>query len=150
MKIEQRMNDIDVRAQAVGEQVEGLAPLLQMLQQNLEIANNELFHHLLQGINVRSPIPECQNSLLIMARRQRSQEQVDIGIASALHLDKMLQEILGAVASGYAEAATIHNQSLQIMNQQATSEVQAMAETMAAVIAATNSLHNQIVRATYI
>ncbi|KAI1366945.1 hypothetical protein F5Y08DRAFT_300099 [Xylaria arbuscula] len=125
LKIEQRMNDIDLRAQAVGEQVEGLSPLLLKLQQDLAGANNELSHHLLQGI-------------------KRSQEQVNTGIASALHLDRVLQEILDAVISRYTEAADVHNQSLQLMNQQAMSEVQVMAGTMAAAVAATVELHNQI------
>ncbi len=58
-KIEQRMNDIDLRTQAVGEKVEILSPLLGKLQHDLENADNMISHRLLQGIKVRISIVVC-------------------------------------------------------------------------------------------
>ncbi|TGJ88195.1 hypothetical protein E0Z10_g609 [Xylaria hypoxylon] len=124
-KVEQRMNDIDMRAQAVGEKVESLSPLLEKLQRDLENADNMLSHRLFQGI-------------------KKSQEQVNSGIESAVHLERMLQLILRSVMDGHAEAAAIHDQSLQHMNQRATSEIEIIGGAMAAAVSATIALQNQI------
>ncbi|KAI1356121.1 hypothetical protein F5Y01DRAFT_268572 [Xylaria sp. FL0043] len=125
VKIEQRMNDFELRAQAAGQKVEELSPLLGKLAHDLENADSILSHHLLQGI-------------------KESQDQVNAGIASAEHLHRMLQVILKSVMDGHAEAAATHNQSLQLMNQQATSEISIMVDTMTAAVAATMALQNQI------
>ncbi|KAK5626117.1 hypothetical protein RRF57_001832 [Xylaria bambusicola] len=125
IKIEQRMNDIDMRAQAVGERFESLSPLLLKLQQDLENANLQLSHHLLQGI-------------------KKSQEQVNSGITSAVNLDRLLQQLSKGVAARDAETAALHSQSLQLMNQQAASEIQAMTDIMAAAVGTTMALQSQI------
>ncbi|KAI0907749.1 hypothetical protein F4823DRAFT_641072 [Ustulina deusta] len=124
-KIEQRMNDIDLRTQAVGEKVENLSPLLGKLQHDLENADNMISHRLLQGI-------------------KKSQDRVDSGITSAVRLERMLQVILRGVAEGHTEVTAVYNQSLQLMNQRATSEIEIMADTVAAAVAATLALQNQI------
>ncbi len=59
----------------------------------------------------------------------------------------MLQVILRGVAEGHTEVTAVYNQSLQLMNQRATSEIEIMADTVAAAVAATLALQNQIVRA---
>ncbi|KAI0433739.1 hypothetical protein F5Y09DRAFT_298057 [Xylaria sp. FL1042] len=124
-KIEQRMNNFELRAQVVGEKFEGLSPLLRKLQRDLENADSIISHHLLQGI-------------------KKSQDQIDAGIESSGHLHRMLQVILQSVMDSHAEAAAIHNQSLQVMNQQAISEISIMVDTMTAAVAATVALQNQI------
>ncbi|KAI0973287.1 hypothetical protein F4678DRAFT_426348 [Xylaria arbuscula] len=125
VKIEQRMNDLELRAQAVGEKFEGLSPLLGKLQHNLENADDMLSHHILQGI-------------------RKSQDQVNHGIANAEHLQRMLQVMLKSVMEGHAEAAAVHDQSLQLINQQATSEIRLIVDTVTAAVAATVALQNQI------
>ncbi|KAI0541986.1 hypothetical protein GGR58DRAFT_454703 [Xylaria digitata] len=125
MKIDQRMNDIDLRAQVVEEKVESLSPLLEKLQRDLENADNILSHHIFQGI-------------------QKSQEQINSGIEIAGHLERMLQLILKGAMDGHAEAAVIHDRSLQHMGQRVLSEIEIMAGAMAAAMASTMALQNQI------
>lgn len=57
----------------------------------------------------------------------------------------MLQVLLKGVMDGHAETADIHEQSLQLMSQRAASEVDIMVGTVAAAVAATMALQNQIV-----
>jgi hypothetical protein len=58
----------------------------------------------------------------------------------------MLRVLLKGVMDGHAEAANAHEQSLQVMKQRATSDVEIMVGTMAAALTATAALQNQIVR----
>ncbi|KAI1304007.1 hypothetical protein F5Y03DRAFT_407041 [Xylaria venustula] len=125
VKIEQRMNEFELRAQAVGEKFEGLSPLIGKLQHDLENADDMLSHHLLQGI-------------------KSSQDQVNNGITNAEHLQRMLQVMLKSVMEGHAEVAAVHDQSLQVMSQQATSEISLIVDSVTAVMAATVALQNQI------
>ncbi|GAW14240.1 hypothetical protein ANO14919_036390 [Xylariales sp. No.14919] len=125
MKVEQGINDIDLHAEVVGERIDSLSPVLEKLQHDLQNANNMLSHDLFRGI-------------------KKSQEQVNSGIESAVHLERMLQVILRGVMDGHAESAAIHDQSLQQMNQRATSEMEIMVGTMGAALAATVALQDQI------
>ncbi|KAI1129393.1 hypothetical protein F5Y10DRAFT_291136 [Nemania abortiva] len=124
-KIEQRMNDLDLRTQATGEKVDDLSPLLEKLRRDLEDADIILSHHLLQGI-------------------KKSQDQVNSGLESAAHLERMLQVILKGAMDSHAQAAAVHDQSLQLMNQRTTSEMEIMVGTFEAAVAATVALQNQI------
>lgn len=60
----------------------------------------------------------------------------------------MLQVILRDVLDGHAEAAAMHDQSLQLMSRRASSEMDVMVGSMAAAVAATAALQNEIVRTT--
>ncbi|KAI0112407.1 hypothetical protein GGR51DRAFT_506922 [Nemania sp. FL0031] len=124
-KIEERMDDLDLRAQAAGAKVDSLSTLLGNLHRNLEDADNIVSSHLLQGI-------------------KKSQDQVNSGLESAVNLEKMLQIILKAAVDSHAQAAVVHGQSLELMNQQTTSEIEVMVGTFAAAVAATVALQNQI------
>ncbi|KAI3321179.1 hypothetical protein HD806DRAFT_198165 [Xylariaceae sp. AK1471] len=124
-KIEKRMNDLDLRTQAAGDKIDDLSPLIGKLQHDLENADSMLSNHLLQGL-------------------KKSQGYVDSGIESVVHLERMLQVLLKGVMDGHAEAADAHEQSLQLMSQRVTSEVEIMVGTAAAAMAATVALHNQI------
>ncbi|GAP92917.2 putative nuclear membrane fusion protein kar5 [Rosellinia necatrix] len=123
-KMEQRMNDLDSRAQMVGDKFEGLFPLLGRLQEELESADSTLFHHL-QAI-------------------KQSNYQVHSGLEKAMYLDKMLQIMLKGATDNHAEVADAHDQSLQLMSQRVASEMEIIASTMAAAVAATEALQYQI------
>ncbi|KAI1758415.1 hypothetical protein F4782DRAFT_478061 [Xylaria castorea] len=125
VKIEQRMSTLNLHTQAVEEKIESLSPLLGKLQHDLEYADQMLSHHLLQGI-------------------KKSHHQVNSGLKSAEHLERMLQVILQGVLDGHAEAAAMHGQSLQLMSRRASSEVDVMVSSMAAAMAATAALQNEI------
>ncbi|KAI0450963.1 hypothetical protein F5B21DRAFT_488987 [Xylaria acuta] len=125
VKIEHRMNNLNLRTQAVEEKIESLSPLLGKLQHDLEYADKMISHHLLQGI-------------------KKSHHQVDSGLKSAEHLERMLQVILQGVLDGHAEAAAIHGQSLQLMSRQASSEIDIIVSSMAAAVVATATLQNEI------
>jgi hypothetical protein len=58
----------------------------------------------------------------------------------------MLQVILRGTVDGHAQAAALHDQSLQLMSQRVTSEMDMMVGTFAAAFAATVALQNHIVR----
>lgn len=58
----------------------------------------------------------------------------------------MLQVILRGAVDGHAQAAALHDQSLQLMSQRTTSEMEIIVDSFAAAVAATVTLHNQIVR----
>jgi hypothetical protein len=51
-KIEKRMNDLDLRAEAAEYKINSLSPLLEKLERGLEYADNMLANHLLRGIKV--------------------------------------------------------------------------------------------------
>ncbi|KAI0439666.1 hypothetical protein F4803DRAFT_530115 [Xylaria telfairii] len=123
--MDQRMNNLSLRTQAVEEKIESLSPLLGKLQRDLEHADKMLSHHLLQGI-------------------KKSHDQVHSGLKSAEHLERMLQLILQGVLDGHAEAAAMHDQSLQLMSRRASSEMDLMVGSMAAAVAATAALQNEI------
>ncbi|KAI0469068.1 hypothetical protein F4859DRAFT_488453 [Xylaria cf. heliscus] len=125
VKAEERMNDINLRAHEVEEKIESLSPLLAKLQRDLEYADNMLSRHLLRGI-------------------KESHGQINSGLKSAVHLDKMLQVILQSVMDGHAEAAAMHDQSLQLMSQRASSEIDVVVGTMAAALAAAAALQNEM------
>ncbi|KAI0876722.1 hypothetical protein GGS24DRAFT_450083 [Hypoxylon argillaceum] len=125
VKIERQMNDIDLRTQAVGEKVDSLSPLLEKLRHDLGDVDNILSHHILQLL-------------------KKSQDQVDSGLESATHLERMLQVILRGAVDGHAQAAALHDQSLQLMSQRTTSEMEIIVDSFAAAVAATVTLHNQI------
>ncbi|KAI1196401.1 hypothetical protein F5X97DRAFT_305440 [Nemania serpens] len=124
-RTEQRMNDIDLRAREVEHQIDSLSPLLGKLEHDLQNAGNIVSHQLLRGI-------------------MRSQDQVDSGLANAEHLERMLAVMLKGVMDGYAEAAVVHDQSLQLMSQRTTSEADIMVTVMAAAIAATTTLRDEL------
>ncbi|KAH8161112.1 hypothetical protein CIB48_g7138 [Xylaria polymorpha] len=125
VEIDQRMNNLNLRTQEVEEKIESLSPLLGKLQHDLEHADMMLSHHLLQGI-------------------KKSHDQVNSGLQSAAHLERMLQVILRDVLDGHAEAAAMHDQSLQLMSRRASSEMDVMVGSMAAAVAATAALQNEI------
>ncbi|KAI8955396.1 hypothetical protein F4801DRAFT_529162 [Xylaria longipes] len=125
VKIEQRMNNLNLRTRAVEEKIESLSPLLGKLQHDLECADEMLSHHLLQGI-------------------KKSHDQVNSGLRSAESLERMLQVLLQGVLDGHAEAAAMHDQSLQLMSRRASSEMDIMIGSMAAAVAATTALQNEI------
>jgi hypothetical protein len=57
----------------------------------------------------------------------------------------MLQALLKGVVDSHAESAAIHEQSLKVMNQRATSEIEVMVAAMAAAVTATTALQSNIV-----
>ncbi|KAI1111682.1 hypothetical protein F5Y14DRAFT_303933 [Nemania sp. NC0429] len=124
-RIEQRMNDIDLRAREVEQKIDGLSPLLGKLERDLQNTGNIVSHQLLHGI-------------------MRSQNQIDSALVNAEHLERMLAVILKGVMDGYAEVATVHDQSLQLMNQRASSETDIVITAMAAAVAATTTLRDEI------
>ncbi|KAJ8129584.1 hypothetical protein O1611_g4048 [Lasiodiplodia mahajangana] len=124
-KIEERMNDLDLRTQAAGEKVDSLSPLLEKLQRDLGDAHNILSHQLLRRI-------------------KESQDQVNSGLESAAQLEKTLQIILKGAVDSHAEAVAVHDQSLELMNQRTTSEMEIMVGAFSAAVAATVALRNQI------
>ncbi|KAI8623030.1 hypothetical protein F5Y19DRAFT_468834 [Xylariaceae sp. FL1651] len=122
---ERRMHDLDLLAQIAGDKIDSLSPLLDKLQHGLEDADNMLSDRLLRVI-------------------KNSQEFVDSGLEGAATLERMLQVMLKDVIDGHAEAAAVHGQSLQVMRQGATSEMEIMVTAMTAAVAATTALHEQL------
>ncbi|KAJ2989035.1 hypothetical protein NUW58_g3673 [Xylaria curta] len=125
IKIDQRMNDLDSRAQAAEERVETLSPLLRKLQHDLENVDSMISDNLHQGMKA-------------------FQDQFDSGLESAIHLERILRVILKDAMDGHAEAAAAHDQSLQLMSQRTTSEMGIVIDTMASAVAAVVILQNQI------
>ncbi|KAI0204535.1 hypothetical protein F4808DRAFT_345920 [Astrocystis sublimbata] len=123
--IEQRMKDINIRTQAVEAEIESLSPLLGKLQKDLEQADEMISHHLVQGI-------------------KRSQDQVNSGMKSVADLERMLHVLLKGVLDGHAEAAAMHDQSLQTMSRRASSEMDTMVGSLVAAVAATAALQDEI------
>lgn len=76
---------------------------------------------------------------------QRSQNEVDSALVNAEHLERMLAVILKGVMDGYAEAAVVHDQSIQLMSQRTASEADIMVTAMAAAIAVTTTLRDELV-----
>lgn len=124
-RTEQRMYDIDLRASEVEHKIDSLSPLLNKLEHDLQNAGNIVSHQLLQGI-------------------MRSQAQVDSGLVNAGHLERMLAAILKGAMDGYAEAAAAHDQSLQLMSQRTSSEADIMVTAMAAAIAVSTTLRDEL------
>ncbi|KAI1157777.1 hypothetical protein F5B18DRAFT_140266 [Nemania serpens] len=124
-RTQQRMNDIDLQARAVEQKIDRLSPLLGKLQHDLQNADNIVSHQLLQGI-------------------MRSQNEVDSALVNAEHLERMLAVILKGVMDGYAEAAVVHDQSIQLMSQRTASEADIMVTAMAAAIAVTTTLRDEL------
>ncbi|KAI1434729.1 hypothetical protein GGR50DRAFT_660562 [Xylaria sp. CBS 124048] len=122
--MEQRMNDFDLRAQLASDRIDNLSPLIGKLQQDLE-NTGMLSNGLFQGI-------------------KDSQVHVDSGLENVLRLQELLQRALQAVTENQAETVAVHEQSLQVMNQQAATGVQLIAETIGAAMTASMALQQQI------
>ncbi|KAI0405113.1 hypothetical protein F4802DRAFT_564412 [Xylaria palmicola] len=123
---EHQMENLDNYAKAMGEKVEALLPLLKRLHQDLEHANDITYHHLLQGL-------------------EQSQDQMNSTLGIAAHLERMMQVIFKDFMDGHAEAAAVHDKSMQLLSQRATSEMDIVASAMAATaLAATAALENHI------
>lgn len=67
------------------------------------------------------------------------------GIESAVNLQRLLEVMMRDVLNGHAEAASAHEQSLQVMSQRTESEMGAVMGMVAVAVASTTTLQNQIV-----
>jgi len=56
-KLEERINNLDVRAQAVGDKIDNLSPLLEKLHKGLGTADDMLSDHLIRSIRVSRCFP---------------------------------------------------------------------------------------------
>ncbi|KAH9907187.1 hypothetical protein F4778DRAFT_526207 [Xylariomycetidae sp. FL2044] len=124
-RFDERMQDLDLRADATGERIDRLSPQLDALQNGM--ANMEGF---LTG--------------RLSHAMKTSASSVDDSIKSAANLQKMLEIMLKGAVDSHAEAAAVHEQSLQVMNHQAESEIGSMMAVVAAAMTSTTSLLNQL------
>ncbi|KAI1816531.1 hypothetical protein GGS20DRAFT_213610 [Poronia punctata] len=124
-EMERRMRDIDLRAKDVGDRIGNLSPLLEKLEHGLEAADAMLSDQLVQTIRL-------------------SHSHLDAGLESAVHLERMLELLLKGVTDSHADMANAHEQSLQLVTEQAKSEAEVVVSTMAAAVAATVALQDQI------
>ncbi|CAJ2505550.1 Uu.00g129440.m01.CDS01 [Anthostomella pinea] len=124
-KFDRRMNDLDFRAQATGDKIDSLFPHLDRLQEGLLSAENVLSRQLMTALKT-------------------STDSVNAGIDNAANLQKMLELTLRGIVDSHAEAASVHEHSLQTMNQQAESGLETMMKAMGAALATSITLHNQI------
>ncbi|KAI1326581.1 hypothetical protein F5Y16DRAFT_374674 [Xylariaceae sp. FL0255] len=124
-RIESRMHAFDLRAMETEEKLGSLSPQVEKLQQTLTAANAALSGGVIRDI-------------------EKSQHLVESSIDATTHLERMLQVLLQGVLSSHAEAAAIHEQSLQAMNKQVATEMEVMASTVVAAVAVTTALQDQI------
>ncbi|KAI2633316.1 hypothetical protein GGS21DRAFT_491037 [Xylaria nigripes] len=119
-EIEQRMNSVSQRAQVASDKIDGLSPLLDKLQHNIETAVVTVTNRLFRGIT-------------------DSQTRVDSGLKNALQLDTLLQLMVKNMTESHAEMAVVQEQSLQAVSQRASSEVDFVLGAMAAVVDTTTT-----------
>ncbi|KAI0394217.1 hypothetical protein F5Y17DRAFT_428716 [Xylariaceae sp. FL0594] len=124
-RLEERMNNIDVRTKAVADELDNLSLLLAKLHQGMDTADAMISDHLVRSI-------------------RDSQGHLDSGLQSAVHLERMLELLIRGVTDSHAEMANAQEQSLHLVTQKAKSEVVGVVNTMAAAVAASVALQNQV------
>ncbi|KAI1769397.1 hypothetical protein GGR53DRAFT_461557 [Hypoxylon sp. FL1150] len=122
---EQRMDNLDLRAQQTGSKLDDLAPKVDQLNEGLKSMEDFFLSRLAQTM-------------------KETTDAVNSGAENAVNLQKMLEITFASVVESQAGMASAYEQSLQLVNERANSAVDTA---MGAVVAVTQSaahLQNQV------
>ncbi|KAI1338767.1 hypothetical protein F5Y15DRAFT_424288 [Xylariaceae sp. FL0016] len=124
-KFDEKIHDFDSKAQATSEKIESLFPQLDQLDRGIQNAAQMLSTDLIHAL-------------------RDSAHSVNTGIENAGNLQKMLEIMLKGIVEGHAESVAAHENSLQVMSHRTESELATVMAAMAAAVATTTTLHNQL------
>ncbi|KAI0120623.1 hypothetical protein BJ170DRAFT_589033 [Xylariales sp. AK1849] len=124
-KIDKRMADIDSRFQTTSDRIDRLSPQLDRLKNGIDDAGDLVSGHLAEAL-------------------KRSTDTVNQGINSAANLQRMIDIMMSTALASNAEAASAHEQSLQLVSRRVESEMGTVMTAMAAAIASATTIQNQI------
>ncbi|KAH9987270.1 hypothetical protein F4779DRAFT_632371 [Xylariaceae sp. FL0662B] len=124
-KFEKRMADFDRRAQATSEKFDSLSPQIDRLKDGLRSAEDLVSSQLADAL-------------------KKSSDTINTGMENAANLEKLLETIFKNVAENHAEAASAHEQSLQVMSRRTEVEIETAMNAITSAFASTAALQNQI------
>ncbi|KAL7621875.1 hypothetical protein AAE478_007375 [Parahypoxylon ruwenzoriense] len=125
-QFEQRMNDLDLRAQATGDRIDSLSPQLDQLKDGLKSVHDLFLAQLIRSF-------------------KETLDSAELTAQNAANLQRTLEVMLNNVREGQTEIASVFEQSLQLANQRAESAMGTVMEAIAAVVEHAATLHSQIV-----
>ncbi|KAI1077241.1 hypothetical protein F5B20DRAFT_552825 [Whalleya microplaca] len=124
-RFDKRMADLDQRAQKTNDKLDSLSPHIDHLRDGLQSAEDLVSSQLAHAL-------------------KRSSDTINTGIENAANLQKLLEVIFKSVSENHAEAASAHEQSLQVMSRQTELEIGTAMTAITAAFASTAALQNQI------
>lgn len=124
-QFEQRMNDLDIRAQAAGGRIDELSPKVDHLRDSLKSVEEFFLARLMHAV-------------------KETTDAVSLGAQNAGNLQKMLEVVLKSVFEGQAEVASSYEHSMQLANQRAESAIDTAIQAIAVVTESAAHLRTQV------
>ncbi|KAI1178362.1 hypothetical protein F4777DRAFT_538450 [Nemania sp. FL0916] len=120
-EVGQQLKDIILRFKAADEHVGGLVEKLQSMD---SVVSHEIFQAIM-----------------------KSQVQADSAVGKIAHLERVIEVLIKTATDGLAEAAAVHDQSVQLMSQQTRSEIDIVKSGMVESMEVVTAIQNQAEKA---
>ena len=130
VELQKRMDALDLRAQSLGESLEGLVPRVDSFGRSLENFESYLSGDLHQSL-------------------RKSVKTSNAGLKNAANLQRLLIVMINTILEGNAKVAAAHEQSLDIVSQ-GTGDLSALTSQVAVSASTLVSLASQIVCRAYL
>ncbi|KAI1098224.1 hypothetical protein F4804DRAFT_350608 [Jackrogersella minutella] len=124
-QFEHHMNNLGLRAQATGDSIDGLSPIIDYLKDSLKSMEDILLSQLVQKV-------------------EETTYAVDSGMENARSLQRMLEVMFKTVLEGQAEVATTYDRSMEVASQRAESAMDMAVNAMALVAQSAAQLQSSI------
>ncbi|KAI0113411.1 hypothetical protein F4814DRAFT_460520 [Daldinia grandis] len=124
-QFEQRMNDLDIRAQATGGIIDKLSPKVDHLKDSLKSIEDFFLARLTHAV-------------------KETTDAVNLGAQNAVSLQRMLEVVLKSVFEGQAEVVSSYQRSIQLANQRTESAIDTAIQAIAVVTESATHLQTQV------